>query len=154
MGVITNLLLSVPIGIIYNMIVHEFADILNNKFSYKDRVQRTLLTISGGGLIGLIIAMFLLSDSSNNTAIKYGLYIGSALLLFHAIIHNWQIMQNDTRIIIMICAFFILVWYSHSSHSNKSDKYIENDNVMQLLPLAYYEKYEQHNYHNKHDKNN
>ncbi len=122
MGVITDLLLAVPIGIIYNMIVHESSVIFNDKFNYKDKVQRTLLMVFGGGLIGMIVAMFCLSNSIQNTAIKYGLYLGSALLLFHSVIYNWQIMQNDTRIIVMVLTLCVLIWYSYMSNKTETKK--------------------------------
>lgn len=145
MGVITDLLLAVPIGIIYNMLVHEFAYIFNEKFNYKDKVQKTLLIVFGGGMFGMIIAMFCLSNSVQNTAVKYGLYIGSILLLFHSIFYNWQIMQNDTRIIIMILTLCTLIWFSYTTNSknDKSTDYTNSDGtkLSQLLPLTYYEQY-------------
>ena len=162
MGVITDLLLAIPIGIIYNMIIHESADILNNKFDYKDRVQKSLLIISGGGLIALTIAFFFLSNSFENTAIRYGLFFGSFLLLFHSIVYNWQTMQNDTRIIIMILTLCILIWYSYMLHSKKHNKnhYSDDSNnhtdtdgtiISQLLPLTSYEQYKQHKKYNVND---
>lgn len=160
MGVIIDLLLAVPIGVIYNMIVHESADVFNDKFAYKDKVQRRLLTVFGGGLIGMIIAVFCLSNSVQNTAIKYGLYVGSLLLLFHSVIYNWQIMQNDTRIIVMVLTLCTLIWYSYSSNSNKdktsksnkndkkkiySNDYVNSDGIKlsEILPLTYYEGYKE-----------
>ena len=160
MGVIIDLLLAVPIGVIYNMIVHESADVFNDKFAYKDKVQRRLLVVFGGGLIGMIVAVFCLSNSVQNTAIKYGLYVGSLLLLFHSVIYNWQIMQNDTRIIVMVLTLCTLIWYSYSSNSNKdktsklnkNDKkkiynndYVNSDGIKlsQILPLTYYEGYKE-----------
>lgn len=126
MGVIIDLLLAVPIGIIYNMIVHESAVVFNDKFNYKDKVQRTLLMIFGGGLIGMVIAMFCLSNSVQNTAIKYGLYLGALLLMSHSVIYNWQAMQNDTRIIVMILTLCILIWYSYTSNTSNSSNIEES----------------------------
>ena len=153
MGLITDIILAFPIGIIYNMIIHESTDILNNKFNYADRVQKSLLIVSGGGLFGLIFAMFFLSNGLENRAIKYGLLFGSFLLLFHSIICNWQTMQNDTRIIIMVLTLCVLMWYSYVSNSNlkkyhpdydnkdDSDDYIYEDGkkMSQFLPVTYYE---------------
>lgn len=120
MGVITDLFLSIPIGVIYNMIIHETATLFNDKFSYKDKVQRSLLMVFGGGLIGFIIAMFILSGDIQNTALKYGLILGSILLISHSIFYNWHLMQNDTRIIVMILALFALIWYSYSNNSSNN----------------------------------
>lgn len=160
MGIMVDLLLAVPIGIIYNMIVHESANVFNDKFTYKNRVQRNLLMIFGGGLIGLVIAMFCLSNSTSSVALRYGLYFGSILLLAHSVMYNWEIMQNDTRIIVMILILGVLIWYSYSSrqennkiahikYKSKKDKtgdyddYVNSDGLKlsSLLPMTYYEQY-------------
>jgi low temperature requirement protein LtrA len=138
MGVITDLLLALPIGIIYNMIIHESADIFNNKFNYKDKVQRSLLMVFGGGLIGMIITMFIIPHSVKNTAVRYGLCFGSTLLLFHSIIYNWQIMQNDTRIIVMILTLCVLIWYSYTSnHDMENEDYNKKDKKKKNKTLIY-----------------
>jgi hypothetical protein len=172
MSVVTDLILAVPIGIIYNMIIHELSVILNDNFSYKDKIQRNLLMIFGGGLLGFVLAIFFLSNSNQNIAIKYGLYLGSSLLLFHSVINNWQVMHNDTRIIIMILTLCVLIWYSYSSkasikkkddkkdkknkkhNKDKSTDYKEKTTTHKLssiLPMTYFEDY--YNSNNNDDDN-
>ena len=115
---ITNLLLAIPIGVIYNMIVHELSNVLNDKSSYKNKVQKSLLLLFGGGLFGFVVAMFMLSGEKNSP-VRYGLLLGSALLFIHSVMYNWKIMQNDTRIIIMTLTLFTLIWYSYSNEYKK-----------------------------------
>jgi hypothetical protein len=118
MGTITNAIMAVPIGVMYNMIIHEFSKIVNHKASYDNKIQKNLLIIFGGGLFGFIAATFLLADSDNK-ALKFGLYIGSVLLMLHSIVYNWKVMQNDTRIIIMVLTLGTLIWYSYSKEYKK-----------------------------------
>jgi hypothetical protein len=124
MRIFYDAIIALPIGIIYNMIIHEFAEILNEKLNYKDKIQKNLLLIFGGGLIGFIIAYFF----TQNNALKFGMYIGSILLLVHTIFYNWTTMHNDTRIIVMILSLCILIWFAFNQNSDK-DKIKKNKDI-------------------------
>lgn len=161
MGIFTDIALAVPIGIIYNMIIHETGAIFNNKFNYKDKVQRNLLLIFGGGLFGLLTASFILGEKSKykNNALRYGLYLGSFLLLSHSVMYNWKIMQNDTKIIVMILTFLALIWYTYSSidtgidnNTKKKSKNSNEDKMASLLPLTF-TSYEQYDNNGNNDDN-
>lgn len=151
MGILIDLALAVPIGVIYNMIIHESAEIFNSKLNYKDKIQRNLLLIFGGGLIGFLIATFL----TTNPALKYGMYLGSILLLAHSIMYNWVVMQNDTRIIVMMLSLIVLIWYAYSHDDGNRDSAISSDykekdgmKISSLLPMTFTQ-YEQ--YSSKHE---
>lgn len=125
MGIITDAILALPIGVIYNMIIHEFADIFNEKLNYKDKLQRNLLLIFGGGLIGFLIAYFF----TTNNALKYGMYLGSLLLVAHTVLYNWVTMHNDTRIIVMILSLSLLIWFAYNqtgTTESEKDKGVKN----------------------------
>lgn len=159
MAVITDIVLATPIGIIYNMIIHECADTFNNSLGYKEKIQRNLLFVFGGGLMGFLIAYFL----TTNTALKYGMYLGALLLMSHSVLYNWITMQNDTRIIVMILSLVVLIWFAYTQNpentsikksnkkkQNESDDYVEEDGnkLSSLLPMTF-TKYEQ--YKNRYD---
>lgn len=179
MGFIMDMTLAIPIGIIYNMIIHESTSILNENFNYKDKKQRNLLFVFGGGLLGFIIAF----SFSLNGGLRYGLFLGSIILIAHSIIYNWTSMQNDTRIIVMILSLGALIWYSYTynlneknkkkydnENKNENDNDDENDNdnengndneyidnnglkMSSLLPLTY-EQYENHDDENDENDTN
>ena len=117
MGLLSDIIISIPIGITYNVIIHKTGEIFNNDMNYKDKIQRNLLLSFGGGIFGIIMASVLFGNNSKykNRAVRFGLYIGSTLLLLHSIGYNWALMENDTKFIIMIITLAGLIWYTYSS---------------------------------------
>lgn len=118
MGFLMDATIALPIGIIYNMIVHECANIFNEKSNYKEKLQRGLLIIFGGGLIGFLVAHFL----TVNRSLRFGMYLGALLLIGHTVMYNWETMRNDTRIIIMILSLGVLIWYSYTQSLSDQKK--------------------------------
>ena len=162
MGIIIDVALSIPIGLVYNMIIHKIGEIFNNDINYRDKIQRNLLLSFGGGILGIILASFVFGKGKyKNRAIKIGLYIGSVLLFFHSIGYNWTIMGNDTKFVIMLITLISLMYYTYSNlNSDKpivdsSDDYGESS---KYLPAVYTYKYpeqfgsDKNNYNNDYDR--
>lgn len=143
MGIITDLIIAVPIGILYNQTVHKISDMFNGDLSYEDKYQKNLLFIFGGGLMGLLIAFFMLNSKTyNNRALKYGLYLGSFILFVHSVFYNWHIMRNDAKIIVLLLALSSLIWYTFSRLGNEKGE----SSYDESLPAIYYERYEKLKY--------
>lgn len=152
MGIFSDVVLSIPIGIIYNMMIHKIGEIFNSDLNYKDRVQRNLLILFGGGILGLILAMsvFGTKNKYKNRALRYGLYIGSCLLLGHSIMYNWGIMQNDSKFIVMSLVLSFLIWYTYTNiESGDGSDVVDNDALSNFLPASYIS-YEQYGGKNEH----
>lgn len=140
MGILGDVVIAVPIGLVYNMIIHKTGEIFNNDINYKDKLQRNLLLSFGGGILGIVLASFVFGKGKyKNRAIKIGLYIGSILLFFHSIGYNWTIMGNDTKFIIMIVTLISLMWYTYSNlDSDKQSSSDDNDHKSsKYLPSTY-----------------
>jgi ABC-type uncharacterized transport system permease subunit len=131
MGILTDIVISLPIGLVYNMLVHNLGEIYNTDLEYNEMIQKNLLVSFGGGLLAFVIA-FSVFDSGRykNRPIKYGLYLGSALLIFHSIGYNWNVLKSDTKFIIMSITLGILVWYAFSSLvDSDQDDDLDSDRV-------------------------
>lgn len=139
MGLLSDIIISVPIGITYNIIIHKTGEILNDNKNYKDKIQKNLLLSFGGGMFGIIMASVLFGDKSKykNRAVRLGLYIGSTLLLIHSIGYNWTLMENDTKIIIMIITLASLIWYTYSSMDHVSEYSTHGEVEVNALPAVY-----------------
>lgn len=124
MSFIFDSIISLPIGIIYNMIVHEIAELFNEKENYNEKLQKSLLIVFGGGLVGFLIGHVL----STNRSLKFGMYLGSLLLIAHVVMYNWETMRNDTRIIVMMLSLVVLVWYSYKNSNNTNNETHINNN--------------------------
>lgn len=129
MGFIIDSIVAIPIGIIYNMMIHEFADLLNEKSNYNEKIQRSLLVVFGGGIMGFCVGYFL----TKNLALKFGMFLGAILLISHVVMYNWETMRNDTRIIVMVLSLAVLIWYSYVNsdeiNDNQSDEIEDMENT-------------------------
>jgi hypothetical protein len=151
MGLFFDIILAIPIGILYNLLAHKICDITNNDLSYNDKIQKNLIIIFGGSILALIIAYF----NKKNKSLKYGLYIGAFLLFTHSVLYNWIHMYNDTKIIIMATCFLALIWYTYKNTKTKyvsSDEYEEDSDI--YLPALYIQKEHYHNSNKNYNQDN
>lgn len=148
MGLFVDGLFAIPIGIMYNMIIHKTGEIFNNDLNYKEKLQKNLLIVFGGGIFGLLLGFSVFGNKNKykNRALRYGLYFGSLMLLGHSLMYNWTMMQNDTKFIIMITTLISLIWYTYSrlNENENKDEGTSNSLLANLLPVTY-TSYEQYN---------
>lgn len=129
MGFISDIILSIPFGIIYYFLVDKIVSVSLNDLSYTERYQRSLIYIFVIGLIGLILAFTLFKNNSffKNGALRYGLIFGSILLIFYSIVSNWYKMDDTTKIIIFSILLGLLIFYYYYS-SEENDNTIKKKN--------------------------
>lgn len=127
MKFIVDLFVAIPIGILYNLMVLKLGEITNVNVPYKIKMQRNLLLAFGCAAFAFFLAQTVFNNNKQfeNRAVKYGLWIGMIMLLIHVMLYNWKILENDSKLIILIMTFAILVIYSYN-YSDK-DNQIEND---------------------------
>ena len=133
MGLFFDLILSIPIGYIYNIIIHQLAEIVNSNISDVVKIQRMLIIIFGGGILGIILGMYL----SKKRAISFGLYLGSFILLLHSLFYNWKIMENSTKIIIMLLTFGLLLWYVYNYSDDELMSNTDKNYIGTFLEMVY-----------------
>ena len=133
MSLITNIILSIPIGLSYNFIIHKLCDSLSVNLSYSQKIQNNLIIILTFSIIAFVIAYY----SNKNKSLKYGLYFGASLLFLHSIIYNWHSMNTDTKMILTFFCFICLIWYSFTLTKNNhnddddDDESIDDDDTEQ-----------------------
>jgi hypothetical protein len=141
MGLVTDIAIGLPIGIMYNIFCHKVGEIINANFEYKEKVQRNLILTFVTGVLAIVLAITVFSEHKKfkNRAIKFGLYVGAILLLFHTLLYNWTILENDTKLFIILSALVGLIWYSYRPSNNRSISVVSDDdaNMSDLLPLTY-----------------
>lgn len=122
---ISTLFFGTIIGLLYNTIVHKTADICNSNLNYDDKVQKNLIFYFSGIIIALLFAYTVFCDECNyeNPSMRYGLYIGACLLTIHTFIYNWSNMSSDTKYIILLMAFGIVIWGSNKFEKSGSNKF-------------------------------
>lgn len=118
MKLLFDILIAIPIGIMYNLIILKFGDVFNSQLSYKIKTQRNLLLAFSGAIFAFLINQYMFCDECEykNKSIKYGLYLGSIILLIYVVLYNWNILENDSKLIIMFVTFISLMMYSYNSN--------------------------------------
>jgi hypothetical protein len=115
MKIIYDILIAIPMGILYNLMVIKFGDIMNGSMQYKIKIQRNLLLAFGCAVLAWFLSQYIFGPDCKfeNRAIKYGLWLGIFILLVHVILYNWNVLENDTKLIMMMLMFIILMVYSY-----------------------------------------
>ncbi len=115
---IKTILLSIIIGIIYTVLLMKTSEIIFSDQKYDNKVQNTLAFLFVISIIGLIISHKLLTNDS--LPIKFGLTVGSVILLFYSLVINWDLISNNTKLLILLGSFAAIIYYTKTSA--KKDK--------------------------------
>lgn len=109
-----SILLAIPIGIIYNLLISKISSMITKDYEYNEKIQKNIIVeiISGIGAIAMAFYIFNNKKCKNKTAM-YGLLLGGGLLLFSSLVSNWNVVNDYTKIITLggIMIFFILYSY-------------------------------------------
>jgi hypothetical protein len=131
MNLFFDVSIAIPIGILYNLMILKFGDIVNENITYKLKIQRNLLLGFIGATFAFLLANFIFGDNKQykNRAIQYGLWLGSCILLIHVVLYNWNILENDSKLIIIIITFIVLLLYSYGFHTANKEKIEEIEDI-------------------------
>lgn len=100
-----NFIIGGIIGLIYYLIICQ----ISNNFILETNAQHSILFMYFGGLLGLYLGSI---NNLNNSILKIGLYFGSTILIFNALILNWDNMDNDTKLLLLGINFGLIIRYS------------------------------------------
>jgi len=111
-----DIVVAFPIGIVYNILLFKITDIMYKECPYQEKLHKTAVTLFIFGLLGLIIAYKMIE----NRSIQLGLFGGSLLVIFYAVIQNWDSLDDITKLIIFIILFSgIIAWAYVRNKRNK-----------------------------------
>lgn len=102
-----GLIASIAIG--YNILVHSLSTVIFKNYQFNAKLQYTSILIIIAGLVGI-----LLSNSSENHIISNGFYFGGILLIITAVIGNWDMLNNETKLLVASALFIGVLWYSYN----------------------------------------
>lgn len=128
MKIIFDILLSLPIGLAYSIFFHKLGEILNADYEYNKKIQRNLILAFIGGIVGLVLVILAFGKNKlfYNRAVKYGLIVGSIMLLVHTLIYNWNVLENDVKLFAVVSSLIVLIWYAYyytnKYNNKKADK--------------------------------
>src|SRR3989338_3370049 len=136
MNNILGIIVSVIIGILYNIFVQKIGETFSDNERYSEKTKRILVICFIGAIIGFLLAKTLFTSNKKfkNKIMRYGLYIGSALLLFQTLFCNWHMMDNDVKMFVLLIVMGIFIWIAYSSATN--DVSSTTITMQNLLPAA------------------
>lgn len=115
MELITDIIFSIPIGIIYSIFIQKLSEVIFTDLPYNDKCQKSASLIFFAGIIGLVLAqtIFTYNKTFQNKIVKHGLVIGGVILILYSIINYWNKMTDEIKLIIAGIALGSLLWYSY-----------------------------------------
>lgn len=127
MSLLTDIIIGVPIGIVLNIFIHQLSYVLYNDLPYKEKFQKSLLTLFIVGILSLTLAFTLFSNHSiyKNRIMKFGFITGGALLIFYSIFYNWSKMEDWTKLIIFGLILGGLIFYCYKQSKAKAEELIK-----------------------------
>ncbi len=119
MKLLLDIILAVPIGILYNILIHKLGDMFIADCEYNDKIQKEIFICFGGGILGAFIGKYAFK---NNRAVRYGFYFGTFLLVFYSVMYNWSILENSSKFIIILLGLIGLILISYFYFGDKKQK--------------------------------
>jgi cbb3-type cytochrome oxidase subunit 3 len=128
MSLAWDIILGGVIGTVYSVFIYKLGDILSTNCNTGDRTQSTLIIMIVMGIIamGLAVTIFNNHKKAKNRAMRYGLVTGGLLLLFYALVINWDILGDNIKVIIMGIILVASIWYVYK-RNKKEKKHKKND---------------------------
>ena len=130
---VKDVLFSIPIAIFMAFFIIKFAEMSSTDLSLEDKLKKTLLISIIASSVGLVLAIFIFGRGSlKNRAVKYGLILGSSILLINSIIFNWDLLSHEIKLSIIGFILFIIVGITYKfkfdDDVNVDDDDVDDDN--------------------------
>lgn len=119
-----GILISVPIAIIYNLLVSKIINILTVDYAQKDRIQKELLISVIAGVVAIAIGFIVFGNEQiENKIVKYGLILGGGILLFYSTIYNWNTLEDLTKVLFLLGTLVVVILFSYKwLYDKKNEK--------------------------------
>jgi hypothetical protein len=132
-----GLLLSVPIGIIYNLMISKLSNMITEDFSLKNKIKTDLLISIIAGVVALVLAFYVFGNEKlENKIVKYGLAFGGGILLVYSTICNWDSLEDMTKLFFLFSIMIATILYSYkyvkSNKKNKQESKENNDDKVKI----------------------
>jgi phosphatidylserine synthase len=120
--IISGSLSGIPIAILYTYLIMIIAKFLayNTELEGHDEYTRVII-IFIFGLVGLFIFVMKMKILKR-TEINIALFLSTLLLIYFSVIQNWHILDDSSKIVVLIIAIIYLIHRIYIS--NKKTKYL------------------------------
>jgi hypothetical protein len=95
-------LISIPISIIYIYFVHRIIELLTENSMAEAKTKKHIIYSFIIGICGILIGIYIFGRSKiANRPVKFALVLSSFLLMIYSLYSNWELLQSDTKLIIV-----------------------------------------------------
>lgn len=109
-----DLLIAIPITLLFLLFIYKLIETLTLKNKPDDKVKKTLILAFIFGIISLALGFYVFGKSGlKNRPIKFGLIVGSLILIFQSLITNWDKLQHDVRLLFIGIVFGMTIFASY-----------------------------------------
>lgn len=114
--IILDIGVYISIALAYNIFAHSLITSLYKDIPYGERYNKTIVMLLIFGVGALILSKLLLRDGQEygDSVVSMGLGIGGGLLIFSALIGNWENMATDLKMYISAAIFIVIFWTSYN----------------------------------------
>ena len=110
--IVRDVLISIPISILYIFFIQKLIELLNNDLIYEDKIKRTIAISFVAVIVGFVVAFKIFNYKKTYNRIgKYSLICGSTFIFLNSILYQWPHLANDTKLIVIgisLCSALVL----------------------------------------------
>jgi hypothetical protein len=115
-----GLIISIPIAIIYNLMISKLSNMITKDYGQKERIQRDLLISIICGILGIAIGYYVFgSEKMENKIVKYGLMLGGSILLVYSAVYNWNTLEDLTKLLFLLGTLIFIIMFSYNYANTK-----------------------------------
>jgi hypothetical protein len=125
-------LLYVPFSVLYGFFLVKVANLWYSQCPTSEKNKKTLLLLTVGGIIGLVLYKVLQNEDSSvyNPTLSTGLGLGGIFVMLYALTTYWNYINEQNKTIIFGGILAAFIWYSYKLNSENIDEY---DNTLDDL---------------------
>lgn len=95
---VRDVLLSIPLGLLYVFFINKLLELLTSDTVYEDKIRKNIAMSFVIVIIGLVLSLKVFASGRlENRIIKYTLIFGNIIILINSILYHWPQLQTDTK---------------------------------------------------------
>lgn len=116
-----DIIFGLLFSFIYVIFINKSVSLFLSDMTYGDRFQQSILIIFMIAILSLTLAYTVFSkhDVYKNDVVKLGLTFGSIWIIFHSLFINWNIINEEMKLLVIGVIFGIIIWCSYGYHTGK-----------------------------------
>jgi undecaprenyl pyrophosphate phosphatase UppP len=109
-----DILISVPILILYLLFVHRILEIFTENTKAEDRIKKYIIMSFVIGIVSILIGIYIFgSKKLNNRPVKFGFIFGALILVINSLYNNWENLEKDVKLFIIGGVFVLGIALSY-----------------------------------------